>query len=502
MVTIPALSKTRVLAGLQCHKRLYLQLAAPALAAAPGAALTFLFEQGHEVGRLAQRAFPGGVAVDAGREEIEAALTRTEALVRDPAIPAIFEATFRHDDVLVRVDVLARTGGGGWNLIEVKSSTGVREHHLSDVAVQRHVLTGCGLDVVAATVMHVNRGYVYAGGDLDIRQLFTSVDVTAEVREMEGAMPRLLAAMRGALAGEAPPAIAPGPQCETPWICEFYARCNVPLPDDHLTHLPGLHGQRLDDLLARGITRIGDLPGDVPLSPRQELARRAVIAGGPLFADGLGDELAALTYPLGFMDFETLGPAIPRFAGMRPYDGIPFQWSLHVVRAPGAAPEHHDFLPTDVGDPRRRFLETLAAAVGGRGSIVVYSGFEAGRLAELAGWFPDLAPVAERIRARLWDLLPVIRRHVYHPRFLGSFSLKRVLPALVPFLAYDGMEVAEGSQAGPVWDRLVQGRRDGTLTPEEATRLERALRDYCRQDTLGMVELVRALDGYVRSSTD
>jgi len=187
--------------------------------------------------------------------------------------------------------------------------------------------------------------------------------------------------------------------------------------------------------------------------------------------------------------------------GSSPYDGIPFQWSLHVVRAPGAAPEHQYFLHPDAGDPRRRFLETLAAAVGDRGSIVVYSGFEAGRLADLAGWLPDLAAISERIRTRLWDLLPVMRRHVYHPRFLGSFSLKRVLPALVPTLGYDGMEVAEGSQAGPTWDRLVRGRADGSLARVEAARLERALRDYCRQDTLGMVELVRALEGYGRSST-
>jgi hypothetical protein len=178
---------------------------------------------------------------------------------------------------------------------------------------------------------------------------------------------------------------------------------------------------------------------------------------------------------------------------MRPYDSIPFQWSLHLVRAPGAAPEHREFLPTDGGDPRRRFLETLADSVGEPGPIVVYSGFEARCLADLAAWFPDLAPAAERIRARLWDLLPVIRRHVYHPRFLGSFSLKHVLPALVPALSYDGMEIATGNDAGPAWDRLVRGRADGSLDDAEASRLENALRVYCRQDTLGMVELLREL---------
>ena len=501
MATMPMLSKRRVLAGLQCHKRLYLQLTAPDLAAAPSIAQNFIREQGHEVGRLARQAFPRGVAVDAAPDRLDVALMRTAALVRDPAVPAIFEATFRHDDVLVRVDVLVRAAAGRWRLLEVKSATGVRAHDLTDVAIQRHVLAGCGLEIEAAAVMHINRDYVYAGGGLDITRLFSIVDVTGDLRELEGELPRRLAAMRAALAGEAPPAIAPGPQCTSPRLCEFYDCCNAPLPDDHVAHLPGLHGRRLADLLARGIARISDLPDDLPLKPHQDLARRAVLEGRLLVTDGLANELAVLGYPRAFMDFETLAPALPRFAGMRPYDGIPFQWSLHVVRAPGAAPEHYDFLPTDPGDPRRRFLETLAAAVGDRGPIVVYSEFEGRRLSDLAGWLPDLAPAAERIRARLWDLLRVMRTHVYHPRFLGSFSLKRVVPALVPTLGYDGMEVAGGSEAGPTWDRLVRGRAEGSLTPAETARLERALRDYCGQDTRGLVELVGTLEGYSRSST-
>lgn len=501
MVPIAMLSKRRLLAGLQCHKRLYLQLTAPDLGAAPSAALRFLLDQGCEVGRLAQQAFPGGVAVDVAPHQLDAALSRTAALVRDPAVPAIFEATFRHDNVLARVDVLARAVGGRWRLVEVKSGTGIKTHYLRDAAIQRHVLAGCGIEVEATTVLRVNRDYVYEGGALDATRLFTAQDVTAEIQEFEAELPRALAGVRGALAGEGPPAIVAGGQCRTPWVCEFYDHCNVPRPDDHVAHLPGLHGRRLADLLARGIARVGDLPADIPLEPRGELARRAVLEDRARVTGDLGPALAALGYPRAFMDFETLGPALPRFAGMRPYDAIPFQWSLHVVRAPGAQPEHHDFLAVDTGDPRRRFLATLAEAVGDRGPIIVYSGFESRTLSDLGRWLPDLAPAAERIRARLWDLLRVMRRHVYHPRFRGSFSLKQVLPALVPALSYDEMEVAEGSAAGPTWDRLVRERAEGRLEPAEAMRLERALRDYCGQDTRGLVEVVRALEGYCRSST-
>ena len=490
MASRHALSKTRVLAGLQCPKRLYLQLAAPELAEAPDAALQFRFAQGHEAGRLAQQAFPGGVVLEAGRDRLDEALARTASLVRDPAVPAIFEATFRHDDVLVRVDVLARGSRGGWRLIEVKSTTRVKEHHLADVAVQRHMLAGCGLDVESASVMHLNREYVYPGGAHDARLLFIVADVTPQVDALTLDLPRLLAELRTALAAATPPEVAPGLQCTKPHRCEFYPRCNVPLPLDDIANLPGLNGKRLDALRARGITRIGELPDDVVLNPRQERARLAVAAERMLVAAPLAGELAGLAYPRYFMDFETLGVAIPRYPGMRPYDNIPFQWSVHVIQAPGAEPEHREFLADSDADPRRRFLETLAGAVGESGPIVVYNaGFEGQQLDALGLRFPDLAAAAARIRARLWDLLPVVRQSVYHPDFRGSFSLKSVLPAVIPALAYDDLDIAEGSAAGPIWDQLVRGQPE----PAAAGRLESALREYCRRDTLGMVELVRAL---------
>ncbi|HEY5724661.1 MAG TPA: DUF2779 domain-containing protein, partial [Methylomirabilota bacterium] len=319
---------------------------------------------------------------------------------------------------------------------------------------------------------------------------FAVVDVTPQVDALALDLPRLLVELRATLAADAPPDIAPGLQCTKPHLCEFFDHCNAPLPLDDIANLPGLHGKRLDALVARGITRIAELPADFALNPRQERARQAVLAERMLVAAPLAGELAGLTYPRYFMDFETLGPAIPRYAGMRPYDGIPFQWSVHVIRAPGTAPEHRQFLADTDADPRRRFLEALVAAIGESGPVVVYNArFEGQFLETLGQAFPDLAPAAARIRARLWDLLPVVRQHVYHPDFRGSFSLKRVLPAVVPALAYEGLEVAEGSAAGPVWDLLVRGHPE----PAEAARLEAALREYCRRDTLGMVELVGVL---------
>jgi hypothetical protein len=174
---------------------------------------------------------------------------------------------------------------------------------------------------------------------------------------------------------------------------------------------------------------------------------------------------------------------------MRPYDQLPFQWSVHVLRQPGAEPEHCEFLATDASDPRREFIESLCYALGERGNIVVYSAFESQRLSELGAYLPEFADRIKQIQARLCDLLPVVRNNVYHHAFAGSYSLKAVLPALVPEMTYDGMIVDDGQDAGLAWESL----RRGGLGQVEQDRIKEALLDYCGQDTLALVRLVEVL---------
>jgi hypothetical protein len=239
-----------------------------------------------------------------------------------------------------------------------------------------------------------------------------------------------------------------------------------------------------------GVESIRDIPDDFPLNERQRRACTSVQTGQPWYSDDLGKELGALKYPLYFMDFETINPAIPRFAGMRPYDQIPFQWSVHVQRKPGAAPEHFEFLATDTNDPRREFIASLCFALGKTGSIVVYNQqFESRRLSELAAWLPEFGGRIKKIQRRLWDLLPVIRNHVYHPAFAGSYSLKGVLPALEPDMTYEGLEVADGTDAGLAWESLVRG----TFNQPEQDKIRKALLEYCGQDTLALVRLLQKL---------
>jgi predicted RecB family nuclease len=483
------ISKSKFVAGIQCLKRLYFQVHQPELAEEEDEGQESRFEQGEAVGLLAHRRFPGGVLV--GFENgIDDALANTAALMDDSSVPAIFEATFQQANLLVRVDILQRRPSNRWRLIEVKSSVGVKPHHLYDLAIQHHVLSACGLDISSACLMHLNRDYRYDGNQHDLGTLFTIGNQTKQIRKLEADLPRLLRAQRKALAQPSAPDISPGPQCTDPYTCEFFNRCNPEPPEHHISFLPRLSVKKQGVLVELGVSLISEIPEDFPLTEIQARAHASVTTGQTWISEALPEELFQLKYPLFFMDFESVYPAIPRFSGMGPYSQIPFQWSVHRQSTSNAPLEHFEYIADDQSDPRRRFIAALCKVLGKRGQIVVYnSSFESQRLRELADWLPEYEEQIKNIRGRLWDLLPFVRKHVYHPDFRGSFSIKSVLPALVPDMAYDGMEVAEGNEAGLAWERMISG----DLDVAEQQRLKAALLAYCRQDTLAMVRILERL---------
>ena len=487
------LSKSRFVAGCQCLKRLYLRCYAPELAAEVDAAQQAVFDRGNEVGELAQQAFPGGKLVDAPYNRTHLALDQTERLMADPSVPALYEAAFIHDNCLVRVDVLERRANDRWRLIEVKSTSDIKEVHAPDVAIQKHVLEGCGLELDGACLMHLNRDYVYDGVRHDLDALFRIVDLTSTVIGLGDWLPEMLRAQKEALARSTPPVIDPGPQCTTPYTCEFYDHCNPGLPEHHVSSLYRMHQDRKDELVRAGMETLCDIPDGFPLSTIQRRMVDCVNADASWFAPELARDLASLRYPVCFMDFETIQPAVPRFAGMRPYGFVPFQWSVHVQDGPGAELRHFEYLSEDSEDPREPFTRSLLEVIereGGQGHVMVYhQGFEKGRLSELAAWLPQYADRIEAVRSRVWDLLPVVRNNVYHPAFHGSFSIKKVLPALIPDMSYDGLAVAEGTAAGLAYERMIHA---DTPAAERAT-LRAALLEYCGQDTLAMVRLLEAL---------
>jgi predicted RecB family nuclease len=476
------------MAGLQCLKRLYFQVHEPDLAGELDETSLAVIEQGQEVGRLAQKMFPGGVRIEAGYEELDKALALTAQVVAKGQVPALFEATFQHDHILVRADILERHAKGKWRLIEVKSATSVKDRYIYDVAIQRLVLEGCGIKVVPC-LMHLNREYVYDGKQYDLEKLFRIRDLSDETAALTMDVRELIREQRKVLAQAQPPDIEAGRQCMDPLTCEFYDVCNKQLPEDHIRNLPGLSSQKFQKLKDLGVELIGDIPKGFALTERQKRVWESVRSGKPWYGKGVKESLAQLEYPVHFMDFETLGLALPRFAGTRPYDQLPFQWSLHIQRKPDAAVEHYEFLADNEDDPRPLFLNSLCQAIDRKGSIVVYSNFEWGCLRNLASWLPKYEDAITGIQDRLWDLLAVIRANVYHPGFAGSFSLKRVLPALVPEMSYEGMEVSEGSEAGLAWEKMIRGQVDAA----ERNRLREALLAYCKQDTLAMVRLREVL---------
>ena len=487
------ISKSKFIAGVQCLKRLYLQVHQPELAAEPDGATEAIMQQGHDVGMLARRLFPGGVVVC--EHSLDQAIRTTRELLRNQSVPAIFEGVFEHGGVLVRVDILHRRRDGRWRLIEVKSTSDLKDHHIEDVGIQYRVVTRCGVDLATACLGHINRNYIYPGGEIDPRRFFRIRNLTRRVQRLQPKLTFQLHSQFTVLRMPQPPEIAPGRHCTDPVTCEFFDRCNPPRPDDHIGYLPRIHASAMEELEEMGIESIRDIPDDFDLTEMQRRAAECVQTEEPWYSPELRQVLDGLAYPLYFADFETVNRAIPPFAGMRPYDHLPFQWSVHVQRQPGAEPEHHEFLATDASDPRREFTSSLCHALGGSGIIVVYSSFESQRLSDLAAWLPKYAEPITAIQARLFDLLPVVREHTYHPAYAGSYSIKSVLPALVPEMTYDGMEVANGQAAGIAWESLVRGSLDAS----ERDRIRKALLDYCGQDTLAMVKLLATVA--TRSST-
>jgi predicted RecB family nuclease len=482
------ISKSRFLAGRQCLKRLYFQVHSKELAAQPDGAAEAIMDQGRAVGSLAHQLFPRGIEV-AGFRGLDQAISITKELVTNPDVPAIFEGVFQYQGVIVKTDILVRRNDR-WRLVEVKSTTSLKEHHIEDVAIQSYVVSHSGVNLGSAWLAHVNRSYVLEGESVDPRQFFLFHNLTRRAQDLRPMLVSELRSQFRVLDMPTPPDVSTGPHCVNPFVCEFFRHCNHPKPKDYIGYIPRLHASAIEQLEQMGIESILDIPADFELSEFQRRACTAIQTRQPWFSEELKREFESLSYPLHFMDFETVNPAIPRFPGMHPYDHLPFQWSVHMQKQPGAAPEHLEFLAIDSGDPRRAFISSLCSALGEHGSVIVYNQqFESERLWELAGWLPEYTQRIRDIQSRLWDLLPVVRNHVYHPAFGGSFSLKAVLPALVPEMTYEGMEVPNGQIAGLAWEAMI----GGNCCEDERQSKRQALLDYCGQDTLALVKLLEAL---------
>lgn len=482
----PDLSLSHWRAARQCMRRLWLERHAPEGAAGPDPELAASVALRAALAERARARFPGGVVADGSGA---AGIARTRVLLADASVPAVFDAVVAAGGLRVRVDVLVRRADGRFDVHAVQAATAVRPDHLDDLALRVHGLEASGTAVATVAVLHVDRDQVRDDAPLPIDRLLRAVDVTEEVRARVAGVTERLRALHAELALPEAPRVAPSPHCSRPHRCPFWDACTAALPDDAIVTLPRLAANQYAALRDAGIARIGEIPDAWWLTGPQARARQALRAGRAVRSDDLAAALTPTGPPAGHLDFETISPAEPLFPGTRPYEVVPFQWSFDRVDAHGAV-AHAEFLADGPGDPRPAFVETLLDATRGAGPILVYSGYEAGVLESLARAFPARAAALAALRGRLVDLLAIVLDHVYHPGFAGSFSLKRVAPALAPELAWGaGGGFAGGREASEAFLAL----RGGTLEPDEAARLRRELLAYCATDTRALVVLHRAL---------
>ncbi len=491
----PAISKSAFIRGRQCLKSLYLSKRHPELQDPVPEALQATFDRGHSVGELAQQLFPGGVlaAYDLPEGFIRS-MYRTKNLI-EQGHHVIYEAGFMVNGTHCFVDILVKDGEK-WKLFEVKSSTKVSEVYLFDAAFQHFVVTAAGLHVSEVCIIHINNRYVRQG-DLDIRSLFTVQAVTDEAGALQGEVRMLLESEWAALQGRSVPDIPIGMQCFDPYACDFMGHCWQGVPGYSVFDITRLGLEKKFELFRRGIVSTADIPDEYPLSEAQRLQVQADRTDKAIVdRQAISGFLSTLSHPLYFLDFETFAPAIPRHDRSRPYQQLVFQYSLHILESPGGPVQHREFLASPGSDPRLQVLDQLVADLGTTGSIVVYNqGFEAGRLQEMAEDFPRYVPAIGQVLERLADLMvPFRKKWLYTPAMKGSYSIKQVLPALLPSFRYDRLAIADGESASLAFERLL-----GEGDPAVIEETRRNLLAYCRMDTLAMVALLEVLEEVVLS---
>lgn len=484
-----SLTKSRFVAGWQCEKLLWWMVHEPdAAELQPDKVFLDLFNQGRQVGELARLRFPGGVLIPGAHGAYAPRLAATQDAITAGA-SAIFEACFQARGVFVAVDILERDGDG-WTLIEVKAANSVKDDHIADAAIQAWVLRASGLDITRVEIMHLDREYRYP----DHGELLARTDVTPEVNEFLPCVADLILDLTATLAGPIP--VKPlGLHCCEPRECCFTGRC---WPDDpeHIRNLYNVAYKTAVSYMASGVNSVWDIPPSKKLPDTAKRQLRAMKENRLIVEPTLARELEQFQSPLGYLDFETVMRAVPVWTGIAPWGAAVAQFSYHEEQ-PDGSHTHVGWLAEGPGDPRRELAEVMLRATAGARRIATYSAYEKTRINELKELLPDLAEPLEELLHKLVDLLPVVRNNVYHPGFLGSFSLKAILNPLVPSLTYKDLVIVDGRLASVEIARLLFVAHK--IPVHERDELRQDLLEYCKRDTWATVELMRTLRRLAKS---
>ena len=489
----PFLSKSKYLVGLQCLKLLWYNYNAKDKLPPIDAGTQKMFDQGHEVGRLAQKLFPDGLS--AGEEvDFDTVIAKTQSLLKERK--PIFEAAFRYKNTYARADILDPAKGGKWDIIEVKSAASIKDVNYFDVAFQRYCFEGAGVGISRCYLMYINNEYVRKG-DIDPEQLFIKEDITDELEGYCEDIENRLKNMCETIASKKCPEIKIGLHCDDPYKCVLKPECWKFLPEDNILTLYRFKKADAFKHIHNGLVRIEDMPDSMELSANQMIQRECIRCGEThVNKAGIKDFLDSLHFPLYFIDFETFMSAIPPYENSMPFDMIPFQFSMHRLDKPDSKPVHHAYLADGRNDPRPEILSRLKELLGEKGTIVAYNmSFEIGRLKECAEAFPEYKKWVEKITTRFTDLLVPFRRFdYYHPSQKGSASIKKIAPPLAG-KSYEDMDIGEGGQASDEYVRVTFGKVLGS----EKQRVYEALLKYCELDTQVMIDIIAALEKLVAS---
>lgn len=479
------LSKSSFIKGIQCEKQLYLYKHHYDWRDPISEEQQAVFTRGTNVGKLAQNLFPGGVDLSpANPFQYEKAAKITQEKIQS-GVKVFYEPSFIYDELLVAVDILVKQRNK-WHIYEVKSSTSISDTYIMDAAVQYYVLRNSGLDIKDVSIIYMNNQYVRQG-ELDINQLFTIESVLDLIEELQDMIPERISAFKKLLKSKSIPDISIGPQCNDPYPCSFLGYCWKDIPEYSVFNISGLKSDKKFELFNSGIVHIEDIPDEFKLSDNQRLQvdvhknKKTVID-----KVGLKEFMDSVKYPLYFMDFETFMPAVPLYDNSRPYQHIPFQYALYYQKDKKSEPEYYEFLGSPEVDARIPFIENLLTNTKRKGDIIVYNKtFEITRLKEIARDFPDYADDIEERIERIKDLmLPFQKKYYYKPEMMGSYSIKNVLPALVPDLSYDGLTVADGGMAMIAYESLLY-----ETDPDKIEDIRKNLLEYCKLDSYAMVRI-------------
>ncbi|MFC1571810.1 DUF2779 domain-containing protein [Candidatus Margulisiibacteriota bacterium] len=486
------LSKSKYGSGLQCLKYLWYQFNLKQEIPPYSAETLEIFKQGQIVGELAHQLYPDGIKIKRDWNPGKMAEKSLHAsLQRKP----IFEAGFIYKSAYAIADILVPVGKDEWNLIEVKSATKVKPENIHDTAFQKYTYEGAGIKINRCYLMYVNNQYV-RDGELEPQKLFSKEDISDQVAEVLPGIENEIETMLKVIDQKAVPEVKVGPHCKKPYDCPMQEVCWKFLPDEHVFLLP--RGEKVAySLMEQGILALKDIPADYQLSEKHSLQVSAHKSNNTHFdQSAIKDFLADLKYPLYFLDFETIAPAIPIYNQTRPYEDVPFQYSLHIVEKEGDKPKHYGYLaPGDV-DPRPEILKQLKKLLGQSGSIVAFNaGYEIRCLKYAIRAYPEYEQWVAEIEKRIFDLIIPFRKcFYYNPVQMGSASIKKVLPAMTG-KGYDDMEIAGGGAARFEYMRVTYGQ---AVDKADRDKVRKALEKYCELDTMGMVDVLGALGKEIR----